>query len=77
MPRMLPVVWTKGVFLSPQHLQAQDRFFEELLGFRLDALAFRGWGFVHLAIDGSALAGGDAGGDCVLGIVSRSSGFRY
>jgi type VI secretion system protein ImpJ len=58
MPRMLPVVWTKGVFLSPQHLQAQDRFFEELLGFRLDALAFRGWGFVHLAFDGSALAGG-------------------
>ncbi|HEY0785428.1 MAG TPA: type VI secretion system baseplate subunit TssK [Acidobacteriaceae bacterium] len=58
MPNMLPVVWTKGVFLSPQHLQAQDRFFEELLSFRLDALAFRGWGFVGLAIDAGALAGG-------------------
>ncbi len=68
MPRMLPVVWTKGVFLSPQHLQAQDRFFEELLGFRLDALAFRGWGFVNLGIDGSALAAGAL-------VVTSCSGF--
>lgn len=58
MTRMLPVVWAKGTFLSPQHLQAQDRFFEELLAFRLDAVAFRGWGFSRLAIDGTAMAAG-------------------
>ena len=70
MTRMLPVVWTKGVFLSPQHLQAQDRFFEELLGFRLDALAFRSWGFVNLAFDGSALAGGTLAVSTCAGLFS-------
>jgi type VI secretion system protein ImpJ len=58
MSKMLPVVWSKGVFLSPQHLQAQDQFFQELLGFRLDALTFRGWGFTKLAIDGGGVASG-------------------
>jgi type VI secretion system protein ImpJ len=72
---MLPVVWTKGVFLSPQHLQAQDRFFEELLGFRLDSLAFRGWGFVHLEIDGSALAGGSLTVSACSGIFSDHLAF--
>lgn len=58
MARMLPVVWAKGTFLSPQHLQGQDRFFEELLAFRLGAAAYRGWGFADLALDGAALAAG-------------------
>lgn len=58
MSKMLPVVWAKGVFLSPQHLQAQDRFFQELLGFQLDALTFRSWGFLALAIDGGGVANG-------------------
>src|SRR5580698_73711 len=58
MSKMLPVVWTKGVFLSPQHLQAQDRFFQDLLGFRVEALTFRSWGFMELAIDGGSVAGG-------------------
>jgi type VI secretion system protein ImpJ len=72
---MLPVVWTKGVFLSPQHLQAQDRFFEELLGFRLDALAFRGWGFVNLAIDGGLLAGGSLAVSACSGLFSDHLAF--
>lgn len=58
MSKMLPVVWTKGVFLSPQHLQAQDRFFQDLLSFRVDSLTFRSWGFMELTIDGGSVAGG-------------------
>jgi len=58
MRQLQPVVWSKGVFLSPQHLQAQDRFFEESLRFLADALAFRNWGLSSLQIDGTALSEG-------------------
>jgi type VI secretion system protein ImpJ len=58
MRRLEPVIWTKGTFLSPQHLQIQDRFLENLLRFQLDSLVFRGWGFRSLQIDQEALAGG-------------------
>ena len=58
MPKLLPVVWSKGVFLTPQHLQAQDRYFEELLRFKMDSLTYQGWGFSGLEIDGAAMVGG-------------------
>jgi type VI secretion system protein ImpJ len=58
MRRLEPVIWTKGTFLSPQHLQMQDRFLENLLQFELDALNFRPWGFRHLRVDQEALAAG-------------------
>jgi type VI secretion system protein ImpJ len=58
MRQLQPVVWSKGVFLSPQHLQAQDRFFEESLRFLVEALSFRFWGFTSLRIDGTALSEG-------------------
>jgi type VI secretion system protein ImpJ len=57
--RMLePVVWSKGVFLTPQHLQAQDRFIESLLEYRIDTLRFRPWGFTELVLDGEAMSNG-------------------
>lgn len=55
---MQPVLWTKGVLLSPQHLQAQDRFFEDLIQFQLSSLTFSPWGFHNLKIDREMLAGG-------------------
>jgi type VI secretion system protein ImpJ len=58
MKRLQPVVWTKGTFLSPQHLQIQDRFLENVLHFQLDALSFRPWGFRSLQIDQKALSEG-------------------
>ena len=58
MRQMQPVLWTKGILLSPQHLQTQDRFFEDLLQFRLSALTFQPWGFHTLEIDREALAAG-------------------
>ena len=58
MSQLLPVVWSKGVFLSPQHLQAQDRYFEDLLNFQVRALTQFGWGFSEVQIDGTALATG-------------------
>ena len=58
MRQMQPVLWTRGVLLTPQHLQTQDRFLEDLLEFRLSALTFAPWGFRRLTIDHEALAGG-------------------
>jgi type VI secretion system protein ImpJ len=55
---MQPVLWTKGVLLSPQHFQTQDRFFEDLLQFQLSTLVPSPWGFRSLEIDREALAGG-------------------
>lgn len=53
-----PVLWTKGVLLSPQHFQTQDRFLEDLLEFHLSSLTFSAWGFSRLAIDREALTAG-------------------
>jgi type VI secretion system protein ImpJ len=58
MKRLQPVIWSKGTALAPQHLQNQDRFFESTLQFRIDALAFRPWGFQSVSIDHEALASG-------------------
>jgi type VI secretion system protein ImpJ len=58
MRQLQPVIWTKGTFLSPQHLQAQERFVEESARFYLDALNPECWGFRDLQIDNTALAEG-------------------
>jgi type VI secretion system protein ImpJ len=55
MRHLQPVVWSKGVFLTPQHLQAQDHFFEDSLQFVMESLSFRYWGFVSLAIDTASI----------------------
>ncbi|HET7275700.1 MAG TPA: type VI secretion system baseplate subunit TssK [Longimicrobiaceae bacterium] len=58
MRQMQRVLWTKGVLLSPQHLQMQDRFLEDLVGFQMSSLRSFPWGFSRLEIDREALAGG-------------------
>jgi type VI secretion system protein ImpJ len=58
MRNLQPVIWAKGTFLTPQHLQAQDRYAESLLQFRLETLEFRPWGFSRLQINQEALASG-------------------
>lgn len=58
MRQLQPVVWAKGVFLSPQHLQAQDRYFEDNLRLLSDSLGFRNWGFSSLQIDAPGLSEG-------------------
>jgi type VI secretion system protein ImpJ len=67
MKRLQPVIWTKGTFLTPQHLQMQDRFLEDALQFRLEALKYCAWGFSELVIDQQKLATGNFA-------ISRASG---
>jgi len=69
MRQMQPVLWTKGVLLSPQHFQTQDRFLEDLLEFQLSSLAFCPWGFSRLDIDREALASGSFGLTAAAGIL--------
>src|SRR5215470_2237117 len=59
MRQLQPVVWSKGTFLTPQHLQTRDRFLESLLQFELEALNFCPWGLQELRIDQEALAAGN------------------
>jgi type VI secretion system protein ImpJ len=67
MKQLQPVLWTKGTFLTPQHLQLQDRFLEDSLNFRLQALKFCAWGFSELVLDQESLADGHLA-------ISRASG---
>ena len=58
MKRLQPVIWSKGTFLTPQHMQIQDRFIESTLEFSLTSLNYRPWGFSRLSLNQEALAGG-------------------
>jgi type VI secretion system protein ImpJ len=58
MRQLQPVIWSKGTFLSPQHLQAQERFVEDSARFYLDSLNPKCWGFSEFQIDTKALSEG-------------------
>jgi type VI secretion system protein ImpJ len=58
MSQLQPVLWTKGLALAPQHLQTQDRYFEDRLGFQVASLGRWPWGFGRLRLDEEALASG-------------------
>ena len=52
------VVWEEGMFLAPQHFQAQRQHFEETLGHSIEALFPFGYGVTSAALDTDALGGG-------------------
>jgi type VI secretion system protein ImpJ len=58
MKHLQRVVWSKGMFLTPQHFQAQDDYFEEHVQFRATASSSSNWGLTGLAIDQEALSNG-------------------
>jgi type VI secretion system protein ImpJ len=53
-----PVIWTNGALLSPQQLQQQDRYLEDISRFHWNMLAFRPWGFRTLSLDHESLSNG-------------------
>ena len=58
MRQLQPVIWSKGTLLSPQHLQAQERFVEDSVRFYLESMEPNSWGFTQLRLDASALNSG-------------------
>src|SRR5713226_3043770 len=59
MRQLQPVIWSKGTFLTPQHLQTRDRSLESVPQFWLEALKFCPWGLHERRIDQESLAGGN------------------
>lgn len=45
------VAWREGMFLRPQHFQAQDRFLDAQLRARVDSVRPWPWGFTELVVD--------------------------
>jgi type VI secretion system protein ImpJ len=58
MSKAQKVVWTKGMFLMPQHFQAQDEYFEQELHFRASTSTFANWGLSGLGVDEASLVNG-------------------
>lgn len=58
MSKLQKVVWTKGMFLMPQHFQAQDEYFEQTLQSRFTSSLFANWGLTALGVDEASLANG-------------------
>lgn len=51
MKTLQPVVWAKGTFLTPQHLQVQNRFLENVLYAHVTGTQFRPWGFAEILLN--------------------------
>lgn len=52
------VVWSEGMYLSPQHFQAQSRYFEDSVRFAVEHAWFEPWGLSSYELDQSAIANG-------------------
>ncbi|HVT94521.1 MAG TPA: type VI secretion system baseplate subunit TssK [Bryobacteraceae bacterium] len=52
------VVWSRGMFLTPQHFQSQDQYLEDHIQFRSVASTGVNWGLTDLAVDQEALTNG-------------------
>jgi type VI secretion system protein ImpJ len=49
------VVWTEGLFLQPQHLQQQERYFERLIRHSTAGLRPFSWGLTQFEVDSDLL----------------------
>lgn len=58
MKQLQRVIWSEGMFLTPEHFQACDRAAEQNLDFRFAASNFSNWGFTKLEINADKLYNG-------------------
>src|ERR1700683_5040210 len=52
------VVWAEGMYLAPQHFQAQNRYFEEAVHFATASLWRDSYGLAACQLDADALRNG-------------------
>ncbi|HWD00077.1 MAG TPA: type VI secretion system baseplate subunit TssK [Candidatus Sulfopaludibacter sp.] len=69
------MVWNKGMYLAPQHLQQTDRSSAARLAFWMEASPLPAWGFLDLTIDEEALAAGSFAINAAQGIFRDGSIF--
>src|SRR5262245_33289067 len=58
MTRSQQVLWSEGLFLTPQHFQRWDRYYENLVDFRVRAATRFTWGVDTLEVNREALDNG-------------------
>jgi len=58
MKRLSKVVWSEGMYLAPQHFQAQSRYFEDSIHFATANLWNNVFGFSAYALDPEVLRNG-------------------
>ncbi len=75
MKQLQPVIWSKGTFLQPQHLQTQDRYLESLLHFRQESLRFAPYGFRNVVFSQQALAAGQLQVESASGLMADGLAF--
>ena len=68
MSQLQPVLWIKGAFLQPQHLQLQDLYLDGQMKFLMDSLIGYPYGFQTLTVDSGRLAKGYFGLSAASGI---------
>ena len=70
------VVWSEGLFLMPQHLQQQDRYFERYIETRCHALRSNSWGLTELELERDLLSIGQLGVARAAGVFPDGTPFR-
>jgi type VI secretion system protein ImpJ len=70
------VVWYEGLFLQPQHLQQQERYFERYADLRSRSLIPHSWGFTHIELDPGLLSTGKFGLQRADGVFQDGTPFR-
>ena len=69
------VVWTEGLFLQPQHLQQQERYFERLVRASTAPLRPYSWGLTQLELDADLLTLGKVALRSATGILADGTPF--
>lgn len=71
------VIWSEGMFLSPQHFQQQDRYFERYIENRCSAFSDYGWGIKSFVIDRQLLGLGKFSFVSAEGIFPDGTPFNF
>jgi type VI secretion system protein ImpJ len=69
------VIWSEGLFLTPQHFQQSDRYFEKLIRSRVKPLRSYPWGLTQLKLNRDMLALGKLAVDEALGVFEDGTPF--
>ncbi len=71
------VIWSEGMFLRPQHFQQQERYLEQSLHLRAQALHGLFWGYTRLTVDDEALALGKIALRAAQGVFADGTPFVF
>src|SRR5690349_20787237 len=76
MPRRLyKVIWSEGMYLVPQHFQAQARFFDEGIQFTRECFWPYGYGYLALEVDDTELFQGNFALHHMRGVMPDGAAF--